>query len=70
MTAPVLVDTNVLIYPVDLADPRQQELARNWLDELWKSETGRLSFQGLQEFYAKVSQKSPSARWRSACDSS
>ncbi len=57
MTAPVFVDTNVLIYAVDLADPRKQRLARNWLDELWKGKMGRLSFQVLQEFYVKVSRK-------------
>lgn len=57
MTAPVFVDTNVLIYAVDLADPRKQRLAKKWLDELWKGRMGRLSFQVLQEFYVKVSQK-------------
>ncbi len=57
MTAPVFVDTNVLIYAIDLADPRKQRVARSWLDELWNSKRGRISFQVLQEFYAKVSQK-------------
>jgi predicted nucleic acid-binding protein len=57
MTAPVFVDTNVLIYAVDLADPRKQRLAKKWLDELWQGKMGRLSFQVLQEFYVKVSQK-------------
>jgi len=57
MTAPVFVDTNVLIYAVDLADPRKQRAAQSWLDELWNSKMGRLSFQVLQEFYVKVSQK-------------
>lgn len=57
MTAPVFVDTNVLIYAVDLADPRKQRLAKKWLNELWKGRMGRLSFQVLQEFYVKVSQK-------------
>jgi predicted nucleic acid-binding protein len=57
MTAPVFVDTNVLIYAVDLADPQKQRVAQSWLDELWKNKLGRLSFQVLQEFYVKVSQK-------------
>jgi predicted nucleic acid-binding protein len=57
MTAPVFVDTSVLIYAVDLADPRKQRAAQTWLDELWKSKLGRLSFQVLQEFYVKVSRK-------------
>jgi predicted nucleic acid-binding protein len=57
MTAPVFVDTNVLVYAVDLADPQKQRAARSWLDELWKNKLGRLSFQVLQEFYVKISQK-------------
>jgi predicted nucleic acid-binding protein len=61
MTEPVFVDTNVLIYSIDLADPRKQRLARTWLHALWNSKLGRLSFQVLQEFYAKVSRNGPSA---------
>ncbi len=62
MTAPVFVDTNVLIYAVDKFDRRKNEAARAWRGELWKSNRGRVSFQVLQEFYAKVSQKGPSAQ--------
>jgi predicted nucleic acid-binding protein len=62
MTAPVFVDTNVLIYALDEANPRKQELARLWRAELWKSRRGRISFQVLQEFYVKVTQSRPSAR--------
>lgn len=57
MTEPVFVDTNVLIYAVDLADPQKQRAAQSWLDELWRNKLGRLSFQVLQEFYVKVGQK-------------
>jgi len=57
MTAPVFVDTNVLVYAVDLADPHKQRAAQSWLKELWKNKLGRLSFQVLQEFYLKVGQK-------------
>ena len=62
MTDPVFVDTNVLIYALDPADPRKQEAARAWRVELWKSHRGRVSFQVLQEFYVKVTQKWPAAR--------
>jgi predicted nucleic acid-binding protein len=62
MTAPVFVDTNVLIYAIDLADPKKQVAARGWLDEMWKSKLGRLSFQVLQEFYSMVTRKDSSAR--------
>ena len=62
MTAPVFVDTNVLICAVDTADRRKHEAARAWRTELWKSSRGRISFQVLQEFFAKVTQKWPAAR--------
>jgi predicted nucleic acid-binding protein len=62
MTALVFVDTNVLLYALDLADPKKQQAARYWQDELWRSRRGRISFQVLQEFYAKVTQKWPAGR--------
>jgi predicted nucleic acid-binding protein len=62
MTALVFVDTNVLLYAFDLADPKRQQAARYWQDELWRSRRGRISFQVLQEFYAKVTQKWPAGR--------
>jgi predicted nucleic acid-binding protein len=62
MIAPVFVDTNVLIYALDDADRKKQEAARDWRAELWKRRQGRISFQVLQEFYAKVTHKWPSAR--------
>lgn len=62
MTAPVFVDTNVFIYALDKADLKKQEAALRWRAELWKSRLGRISYQVLQEFYAKVIQKWPGAR--------
>jgi len=62
MTAPVFVDTNVLIYALDQANPKKQEAARLWRTELWKSRRGRISFQVLQEFYVKITQNWPKAR--------
>lgn len=61
MSALVFVDTNVLIYAIDDADPKKQRAAQDWRAELWKTRRGRLSFQVLQELYAKVTQKRPSA---------
>jgi predicted nucleic acid-binding protein len=61
MTALVFVDTNVLIYALDRGDLKKQEAARAWRTELWKSHSGRISFQVLQEFYVNVVQKWPSA---------
>ncbi len=62
MTAPVFVDTNVLIYALDESDLKKQEVARAWRADLWKSRRGRISYQVLQEFYVKVTQKWPRAR--------
>jgi predicted nucleic acid-binding protein len=62
MTAPIFVDTDVLIYALDDANRKKHAAARAWRAELWKSRRGRTSFQVLQEFYVKVTQKRPSAR--------
>jgi len=63
MTAPVFVDTNVLIYALDRRDLKKQHAAQAWRTELWKSHNGRISFQVLQEFYVNVAQK-----WPGVCD--
>lgn len=62
MTAPVFVDTNILIYAIDEADRKKQQAAQAWKTELWKSRRGRTSFQVLQEFYVKAIHKLPSSR--------
>jgi predicted nucleic acid-binding protein len=62
MTAPVFVDTNVLLYALDPADRKKQAAARAWRAELWKNRLGRISFQVLQEFYVKATQKWPETR--------
>jgi predicted nucleic acid-binding protein len=58
----VFVDSNVLLYAVDEADPDKQRVARKWRAELWKSRRGRVSFQVLGEFYVNVLRKQPTAR--------
>jgi predicted nucleic acid-binding protein len=62
MSAPIFVDTNVLIYALDPADLVKHHAAQAWRASLWDSQRGRISFQVLQEFYAKVVQKWPAAR--------
>ena len=61
MTAPVFVDSNILLYAVDAADPRKQRVARDWRAELWKSRLGRVSFQVLNEFYVNAVRLKPAA---------
>ena len=57
MTAPVFVDTNVLIYCRDASEAEKQQRAMEWMRYLWTTRGGRLSFQVLQEFYAVVTGK-------------
>ncbi len=64
-TAPVFVDSNVLVYARDAADVQRHEQASAWMVELWRSRRGRLSNQGLSEFYVTVTQK---LRPRFDCD--
>lgn len=62
MTAPVFVDTNVLLYAIDKADMHKQQAAQKWRAELWRTRRGRINYQVLQEFYANVAQKWPALR--------
>jgi predicted nucleic acid-binding protein len=57
MTAPVFVDTNVLVYHRDSTEPAKQARAGEWLAFLWQQRLGRISTQVLQEFYAVVTRK-------------
>ncbi len=68
MTAPVFVDTNVLVYARDARDPSKQELAAAWLERLWREHSGRTSMQILAEYYVTVTRKlepglSPEGAW-------
>lgn len=53
----VFVDTNVLLYADDGADPVRQGRAREWLRSLWVRRQGRLSVQVLNEYYANATRK-------------
>ena len=54
MTEPVFVDSNVLVYAFDEANPVKQRAAQNWRAVLWRSRLGRVSFQVFSEFYVNV----------------
>ena len=51
------VDTNVLVYARDAAEPAKQKLAHGWLERLWKERSGKLNYQVLQEYYVTVTRK-------------
>jgi predicted nucleic acid-binding protein len=53
----VFVDTNVLLYSLDKRNPDKRIQALDWLSYLWRTATGRLSWQVLHEFYANAVRK-------------
>jgi predicted nucleic acid-binding protein len=57
MTANVFVDTNVFVYARDAGEPRKQARAMDWLEQLWRTQTGRTSVQVLSEYYVTVTRK-------------
>jgi len=57
MTAPVFVDTNVLVYARDTRVGSKQQCAHEWLGFLWETRRGRLSRQVLQEYYVTVTRR-------------
>src|ERR1035438_7179130 len=60
------VDTNLLLYSLDPADPVKRARARDWMQGLWETGSGRLSWQVLNEFYVNAAgkMKLPKARAR------
>jgi len=54
---PILIDTNVLLYLYDHNQPTKQERARDVLDRLELSGSGRLSVQSLSEFYSVATRR-------------
>ena len=55
-----LIDTNILIYAFDTADPRKQKIAKELLELSWKKKiTYTISAQNLAEFFVVVTQKIP-----------
>jgi predicted nucleic acid-binding protein len=57
MTAPVFVDTNVFVYARQANESVRQPLAAEWIERLWREETGRTSIQVLSECYVTLTRK-------------
>ena len=51
------MDTNVLLYTLDTANVQKQAAALRWRDVLWEHETGRVSWQVLNELYVNATRK-------------
>jgi predicted nucleic acid-binding protein len=57
VTARYFVDSNILVYARDVTDQAKQERADLWIDWLWQTGTGRLSYQVLLECYSALTRK-------------
>ncbi|HEY7387229.1 MAG TPA: PIN domain-containing protein [Bryobacteraceae bacterium] len=57
MTGLYFVDSNVLVYALDTANPQKQAAALRWRDALWQSQSGHLSWQVLHEFFYSATRK-------------
>jgi len=53
----VFVDSNILIYSQDATDSHKQARAKDWLEHLWQTRTGRISYQVLREVYLNLTRK-------------
>lgn len=57
MSAPVFVDSNVLVYQRDASEEEKQTQADAWIRRLWQTRLGRISYQVLHEYYVNVTAK-------------
>jgi predicted nucleic acid-binding protein len=55
--APILIDTNLLIYLYDQNEPIKQQQAQHVLNQLELNRSGRLSVQCLAEFFSVATRK-------------
>ena len=53
----MFVDTNVLVYAHDATEAVRQPVARSLISDLWRTRSGALSTQVLQEFYVVATRK-------------
>jgi predicted nucleic acid-binding protein len=54
------VDTNVLLYAQDPRDSGKQAAAAAWLAHFWRTRSGRISTQVMNEFYVNLRRAAPS----------
>jgi predicted nucleic acid-binding protein len=57
MTAPIFVDTNVFVYARQSNERVRQPMAAEWIERLWRDESGRTSMQVLSECYVTFTRK-------------
>jgi predicted nucleic acid-binding protein len=57
MMAKIFVDTNILVYCMDMYDPAKQEKCRHLIKDLADESNGVISTQVMQEFYVTSTKK-------------
>ncbi|MBI3597218.1 MAG: PIN domain-containing protein [Nitrospirae bacterium] len=57
MRGKIFVDTNILVYCFDSADPTKKKRANQVVEQLWEGSNGVLSLQVLKEFFVTVTGK-------------
>jgi len=57
MSAKAFVDTNILVYAHDLDAGAKNSIARELVADLWKTRSGILSTQVLQEYFVAITKK-------------
>lgn len=57
MSGKIFVDTNILVYCFDSADPEKKKRAGQIIEQLWENSNGALSLQVLKEFFVTVTGK-------------
>ena len=57
MSVKVFVDTNILVYARDSSEKDKQIKAKEWIAHLWKTRSGRLSYQSFNEYYVVTTQR-------------
>lgn len=57
MSARAFVDTNILVYAHDPDSGRRHDIARALVEDLWRTRSGVVSTQVLQELYVNVRRK-------------
>jgi predicted nucleic acid-binding protein len=55
--ASVFVDTNVFVYARQAHEAAKQPVAAQWIDRLWREQTGRTSMQVLSECYVTMTRR-------------
>ena len=57
MTEKFFVDTNVFVYLYDATNSAKQAIAADWIERLWRDQSGRTSVQVLNELYVTLLRK-------------